>query len=822
MILDAFKQLEIKKKLGQDPNLLSTIQKIKDVFNPAPVPQITKPIEFSEETKEKVRGGLNALGIAGKTLAEFPGRPIEEKLKTAGFSAPLALGAGLVGDILTPGPGEFKKLPQMTTKLLNEIKRLNKLDVPFSEIKGIVNKGGFSKPDVDLVMSEAGKLGEKVPVKTLEQNVAKHLLPLKMSPVPRNMSALERYGRGKEYVDNLKGYKEIVFESPVPTSAGEKHYAVKGYQDTDLIEQIDMGIDSDLDSAQTVANDVLSNYNLFSNAEIKKYSKRLEDLDESAINRVLETARERAVNLKRFPNYYSHVRFEELPNADLKMLETQSDLFQNRGLGREIASESSVLSKDIRSNGRIDQNKFANAIEDRKSEVAKLEPYDIDNLAHMRSFREMMKYAADTGKKRVLIPTGETAMKIEGLGETSRWSVENPAFGTGRSNASHLDLSPNELKVGKEVVNLSQGSSDKWIITDILGDGKFKAVPKQRYEQLKSLESGETPFNFGTQPSKEYIKREVDAQMMNAKETHDISGKIDTSHFVYKLNESQLPKEARKLGLSVGEPEQVGKGSYRPVFINRKKGLPVEAFGLAPIFGMPKKEDAKKSDAIQSRSAASYFGEELTKNIVSSFMPGSSIRADKPQETSKTTLGLEALGLVPFGGLAKPAIKKVGLSNAAKKLSSYASNFINHYSSDMGNLKDVVKEMTPKLESELRSKTVSLKRPIKLYRGLTGIGDDSKYQWWSRDPDAIQKVLGFGNNKKIKIISKTFLPEDIVYDSMGLSPKDFDEIYRQKLIDKLDDVDEFISDGGDLEEYISENLDVSTTGYEVMIKKSSK
>jgi hypothetical protein len=62
------------------------------------------------------------------------------------------------------------------------------------------------------------------------------------------------------------------------------------------------------------------------------------------------------------------------------------------------------------------------------------------------------------------------------LGETQTWTANNRA-----------PLVSDELKTGLEVFKADPqygafSENDSWIITDVLGDGKFKAVPKQDYE----------------------------------------------------------------------------------------------------------------------------------------------------------------------------------------------------------------------------------------------------------------------------------------------------------------------------------------------------
>ena len=87
-------------------------------------------------------------------------------------------------------------------------------------------------------------------------------------------------------------------------------------------------------------------------------------------------------------------------------------------------------------------------------------------------------------------------------------------------------------------------------------------------------------------------------------ETFDISGKVDTQHFVYKLNESAIPKEARKMGLEVegkfyvdergnlmrgGDPTGY-KGEWWKIKIPKERArFPVEAFGITPL--IPRKEE---------------------------------------------------------------------------------------------------------------------------------------------------------------------------------------------------------------------------------------
>ncbi|PPE22846.1 hypothetical protein C4K41_28015, partial [Escherichia coli] len=74
--------------------------------------------------------------------------------------------------------------------------------------------------------------------------------------------------------------------------------------------------------------------------------------------------------------------------------------------------------------------------------MAQLSPYA--NTWQDRIIREEVKQAAKDGKTKLQFPTGETAMKIEGLGENNQWFTgKNPTLGE--------MLTANKLKVGTEI-----------------------------------------------------------------------------------------------------------------------------------------------------------------------------------------------------------------------------------------------------------------------------------------------------------------------------------------------------------------------------------
>jgi hypothetical protein len=131
-------------------------------------------------------------------------------------------------------------------------------------------------------------------------------------------------------------------------------------------------------------------------------------------------------------------------------------------------------------------------------------------------------------------------MKIEGLGQAeNRWLLRDPNM-SGRYEYGRR-LKPEQLKVGLQIGESHYHNND-WIITDVLGDGKFKAVPKDAIggmeEQLRQF--GSSPYDAinalakGNKKAKEIIGGAIE------NETFDISGKIDTENPIYKFYEKEV------------------------------------------------------------------------------------------------------------------------------------------------------------------------------------------------------------------------------------------------------------------------------------------
>lgn len=144
-------------------------------------------------------------------------------------------------------------------------------------------------------------------------------------------------------------------------------------------------------------------------------------------------------------------------------------------------------------------------------------------------------------------------------------------------------LKAEDLKVGKEIL---QGddihyAGNKWIITDVLGDGKFKAISKGNLEAF-----------MGDDLTQSQALKALDPADV---ETFDISGKVDTSNPIYRFYEKEVGKYlTNKYGAQrVTDPQ--GVEWYEINIKPEIRRLPIEAFGVAPfVFSQEKRDNSRE------------------------------------------------------------------------------------------------------------------------------------------------------------------------------------------------------------------------------------
>jgi len=421
----------------------------------------------------------------------------------------------------------------------------------------ISKQQGISKPETELINAMLATEGDTINVADFVARVKDELLPLTRNSTDiefngefddnpfaqSSQPAYENIVLPEEIRGNVKNYIENVYESPIQTSAGDTHFR----------------------------NSKLNTGNYFGHT-------RIEDMQDEELRRVIEVQSdlyqkgnlekeldtpERVLNSKEF--------------AELKNLYKERTAIENQTDIKDIKSYTKKV-KEIATQERALQDKIKYAPTDRELSNAKLQQYN-DPTAHFRMIREEIKRAAQDGKTRLQFPMGETAMKIEGLGENTQWrhaDIKTSDFGK--------KLNTSDLKIGYEIEQGTNGgaTNNRWIITDVLGDGKFKAVPKDRLDDLME-NAGIASDTIEPTDAISYAERHITDFDRNM-ESFDISGKVDTNNPIYKFYEKDVQKYLKNNYDAVPVTDDQGV-SWMEVPINSYMAYqPVPAFNLKPEY----------------------------------------------------------------------------------------------------------------------------------------------------------------------------------------------------------------------------------------------
>jgi len=444
----------------------------------------------------------------------------------------------------------FGGFTDLSTKVLNKLVGRSEASKQFilDTMKYTAKKKGLSKAESNLLLETLKEFPNqgKIAIKEFADNVKTKLLPLKKQSmgfrkgdvnesIPyESLSEVQKEFRYKStsLPKDLKGkvdnYFERVWESPIETSGGSIHF-----------EKVDA------------------------------------------------------------PNYFAHTRIEDIPGDTRRILETQSDLFQKGRLATETTEMGPL-------------GNMRNVNPERLEELKKLEPYEND--WYKRIVQEEVREAAKDGKKALQFPRGETAMKIEGLaveeGEKFIWFDSKGFEKINKleiSPTTDINIIPTDLKVGKVILNNryidGRGQHAKWIITDVLENGKFKAAPLEKLHNWYSEEIYRTYLletknvdDFSkflkAKTSRTGITLGEQISGMGFTETFDISGKVDTQNFVYKLNEDLIPKYLKKIYPDIQKITDPQGVKWWEIKIKPEyKKLPVEAFSIMPLIMLGEGEE---------------------------------------------------------------------------------------------------------------------------------------------------------------------------------------------------------------------------------------
>lgn len=271
-------------------------------------------------------------------------------------------------------------------------------------------------------------------------------------------------------------------------------------------------------------------------------------------------------------NYFAHVRRQDIGD---KMSSTElplgGKLWTKIPPTRQIIEvQSDLMQKGRLENENIRAGNLPGA--ERAKEIANLEPYR--NTWYQPVIRSEVNQAAKDGIEKIHVPSGQTAMNIEGLGgvdSIDRWYEGRTFWSSNRTN-----LTPDTLKVGDEAYQAgARDQSDAWIITDVLGEGKFKAVPKQTL--MKAADE------MGISPD-QLLKNPVQHRDTGRwAEEFDISGKVDTSDPVYKFYEDEIGKFLQKNYGAKQITDEFGNKWWELDVPKESAKKPVQMFGKTNI-----------------------------------------------------------------------------------------------------------------------------------------------------------------------------------------------------------------------------------------------
>lgn len=224
----------------------------------------------------------------------------------------------------------------------------------------MTNQGDVKQVEKDIIRELLKGEGDKVNVADFKKKVQAELLPLKATSSLDGEPRYENITLPEDVRGEVQDYSENVYNSPIETSAGQVHFSGEGSE-----------------------------------------------------------------------NYFGHTRIEDMADDETRrVIEVQSDLYQKGNLEKELGmpKKAEYNGKEYTVGGSRNGLTWLDELgmdvktselkliydESKLKDVSKLSQYN-DPTAHFRMIREEIKKAADDGITKLQFPTGETAMRIEGL-----------------------------------------------------------------------------------------------------------------------------------------------------------------------------------------------------------------------------------------------------------------------------------------------------------------------------------------------------------------------------------------------------------------------
>lgn len=538
---------EIKQS---NPSLLSTPEqsptKLMEKFD-----ETQNPI-YKEAAKSNYKGlmskfGMGAVGIAA--MATPTGR--REIVEHA---------APIVGKaIKEAAPLMFQGFKDISSTVLEKLTGRSTVSKQF--IEDTLKQAGVRAADADMVRKELAVYGsDKIDVTDFAQRVKDNqILPVEAHGVDR--PKYENVNLPEEIRGDVTNYQESIYQSPVKTMAGDTHFDQSGtpnyfaHTRTEDVGAFPIGIIGSSDYAPNGTRRVLEiQSDLFQKGNLDREKYVPVDLKVGTTVKVPRANGQftEEVYLGRpFDGEYVSLTDKETYK---KVLDGTYELRNGHVVNPEhpqFPVNSNSMTYRAFEEARTESS-------GRVAELAKLKPYE--NTWHERIAREEIKRAGADNMTKLQFPTGETAMQIEGLGggaETHGWTPLS------RLSDEHIlggtaTLKPDELTPGLEIKRV--GVHGNWFVTDVIGDGRFRAVPEYVWKTAK--ENGTD--NFGSH-----------------QEMFDISDRTDKDNPIYKFYESELAKFLKSKFNAKRVVDDNGV-SWFEVDVKPYKDQPVLAHGAVP------------------------------------------------------------------------------------------------------------------------------------------------------------------------------------------------------------------------------------------------
>ncbi len=299
-------------------------------------------------------------------------------------------------------------------------------------------------------------------------------------------------------------------------------------------------------------------------------------------------------------NYFAHERIEDMADSTTRrVIEVQSDLFQKGTFKLEQTGEidsgdafeehdaferfadfiveelkitkdeaeewiaehdgdDEYMAMEEKMTGKFDQERLDN--------LKKAEPYK--NTWHELLIRKQIQSSSKDGYTKLQYPTGANALEIEGLGKADSFKIFKGDFVT--------TATAENIEVGAEVAftaDMLREDVDnaKYVITEVLEAGKFKAISK--HSQFPNKTGYLSPeLGYKPVPNKEdLVYKNTD------EESFDISGKVDTNNPIYKYYESTVYNYLKKIK-EVNRVTDAQGREWFEVSITKSDSDPVMAF----------------------------------------------------------------------------------------------------------------------------------------------------------------------------------------------------------------------------------------------------